>query len=91
MNGYHKHVDDPLHAGWVHSAIKEHGVFRGWKRWHKEGMFIDYNHPDFRGKWVACSYSTLDWYPLGAVKNLKEAIEVTYAMERIGPYAMDDA
>lgn len=100
MSTYLKHVDDPLHSGWFCSSLREDvesnavvgkGKYRGWQRWHKDNMFIDYNHPSFRGQWVACSLNHKDWYSLGNVKTIKEAIEVVYAIERMGAYEMDTA
>lgn len=88
-----KHVDDPLHAGWVSTSVDAKNP--KWRRWSKgEGMsrkYIDHGNPGFPGKWIACSMKNNSWFDLEGVMNFREAVEVFYLMERVGPYEMATA
>lgn len=54
-------------------------------------MFIDYNHPEYPNKWIGASMVNVQWYELEGVMNFREAVEVAYLMERVGPYEMATA
>lgn len=70
---------------WIHSyVLSEWRKAAGWQRWswfHEK--YIDYNHPDYPGKWVFTSFTHKEWAEIPGVDSIEEAIKVAIALERL--------